>query len=179
MNQRGVSTVGAIFLATVAGLAAAVALSDWVVVDVKVPSDDVRVIVPFPLFAARAATAFIPAEAFEDATIPDEVRQARPQVMQALRALHDAPDATLVRVNAPDAKVTVTKHGDDLDIAVDADDATVRCSIPIDGVIDALERWDWKTVDPNLAFRVLSKAGFGRLVTVEAKDGTRVVITTW
>lgn len=179
MNQRGISTVGAVLLATLAGVLAALVLSDWVVVDVKVPEDDVRVVVPFPLFAARAATGFIPREALEDATIPEEVRTAKPQVMQALRALHDAPDATLVTVDSPDAKVKITKHGDDLEIAVEADDATVHCTIPIDGVIDALERWDWKTADPEVAFRILSKAGIGRMVTVEAKDGTRVAISTW
>ncbi len=178
-RERGLSTVGAVLLAGVAGLVAATLLADWMIVDVKVPEEDLRIVVPVPLLALRAATALIPDEALEEATVPPEVGEQREQVLRAVAALHDAPDGIYVKVDSRDAKVTVEKKKDDLLVSVDADDARVRCAVPIDGVLNALERWDWKTADPSLAWRVLGRADIGNLVTVEAKDGTRVVITKW
>ena len=180
MRERGISTVPAVIMAAVAGLIAALLLMDWMVVDVQTPGPDGHHIkVPFPLLAARIATSFIPDEAMDDAEIPPEVKEHRETVLTALSTLVDAPDATLVKVEADDANVLIDKVGDDLRIAVDADDATVRCTVPLDGVLDALEHWDWETADPAMIFRVLGAASNGNLVTVEADDGTRVTINMW
>ena len=64
-------------------------------------------------------------------------------------------------------------------IIVNADDAKVRCTVPLDGVLDALERWDWETFDPGMVFDVLAAVNHGELVNVEVDDGTRVAVKIW
>jgi len=135
--------------------------------------------VPFPLFIADIASEFIPAEAMKDAEIPPELAANKELVLAAVAGLLDAPDRALVSVSAPDASVEIVKRGDNIRIAVDADDARVRCTVPLDGVLHALERWDWRTADPDLVFDTLAKADNGPLVEVEADDGTCVAINLW
>ena len=180
MRERGFSTIGGILLATLAGTLTALALMDWVVVDVKTPAPDAfHIKVPFPVAAARVATSFVPRDAFEEASLPPEVTAQKEAVISALRTLLDAPDTTFVKVDAKDAKVDISKKGDNLHIVVDADDAKVRCQVPLDGLLDGLEHWDWQRVDPAIAFRILGAADHGDLVRVEADDGTKVAITMW
>ncbi len=188
-NQRGASTLGAVLLAGTAGLLTATLLMDWMVVDVHVvdvsPSDDIElsspihVKVPFPLVLASVASSFIPDEAFEEAEIPPEVTAQKDLVLASVRALLESPDAALVTVQTDDADVEIVKDGDTLRIAVDAEDAVVRCNIPIDGVLEALENWDWQTVDPQMIFDVLHAAENGDLVTVATEDGVRVAVKMW
>jgi hypothetical protein len=180
MRERGISTIPAVALAALAGLVTSLFLMNWMVVDVRPGDPDApHIKVPVPLLAARVAAGFVPDEVLEDAQVPPEVKEHREAVLNALEALIEAPDATFVRVDTDDEHVLIDKVGSDLQIAVDADDARVRCTVPIDGVLDALEHWDWETADPSLVFRVLSAAGNGNLVTVEADDGTRVTINMW
>jgi len=180
MRERGVSTVGAIVLTGLAGMLAALLAMDWMVIDVRAPEPDAfRIRVPFPLVVGRLATAAIPDEAMRGAQVPPEVRQQRDTVLAAVRALAESPDATLVSVTAPDARVEIAKKGDTLRIAVDAEDATVRCTVPLDGVLKALEDWDWETFDPGMIFDVLGSAPNGDLVRVEVDDGTKVAIRIW
>lgn len=179
MNQRGISTLGAVVLAGLMGVATAAVVADWVVVDVQTLDEDaVHVIVPMPLVAADLALAFVPDEVFDDATLPPEVAANRDAILGAVRALADAPDATLVKVDSPDAVVEIAKHGSQLTVVVDADDARVRCAIPIDGVRDALEKWDWQRLDPRLLVDIVHAARPGTLVRVEAEDA-RVAVLTW
>lgn len=155
-------------------------MMDWMVVDVRVPEpDNIHIKVPFPLLAGRLATGFIPDEALREATVPPELRQNREMVLAAIRALVEAPDTTFVKVDAEDARVDVSKRGSDLVVSVDADDARVRCTVPVDGVLEALEDWDWETFDPGVAFDILGSASMGNLVTVEVDDGTRVAVNMW
>lgn len=180
MRERGVSTVGAIVLTGLAGMLAVLLAMDWMLVDVQVPDpDSMHIRVPFPLVAARVATACIPDGAMETAVVPPELRQQRETVLAAVRSLAEAPDATLVSVTAPDARVEISKRDDTLRIAVDADDATVRCTVPLDGVLEALEDWDWETFDPEMIIDILAAAPNGDLVRVEADDGTKVAIKMW
>lgn len=178
-RERGVSTLGTVVLAGIAGLLVATVLADWMIVDVKVPEEDLRIVVPVPLVALRAAAGLIPEEELREARVPAEVREHRERVLAAVSALEQAPDGVYVEVDARDAKVRVEKKGDELLVSVDAEGARVSCAIPVDGVLDALEDWDWETVDPSMAFKVLGRADIGRMVTVEADDGTRVAITKW
>jgi hypothetical protein len=179
MRERGVSTLGGVLLAALAGMLTALLLMDWVVVDVRVPEpDSIHIKVPFPLIIGRVATAFIPDDVTADATVPPELRDHKELVLEALRSLVEAPDAMLVKVDADDAQVEVRKKGDDLHVWVDADDARVRCTVPLDGVLDALEDWDWQTFDPGMAFDILSAAN-GDLVNVEVDDGTKVAVKIW
>jgi hypothetical protein len=180
MRERGVSTLGGIFLATLAGMVTAALIMDWVIVDVRTPAPDAfHIKVPFPLVVGHIASSFIPDDVTSEAVVPPEVREQRELVLAAVRSLVETPDATLVRVQADDAHVEITKKGDDLLVAVDADDATVRCTVPLDGVLDALEDWDWETFDPGMVFDVLAAVNHGELVTVEADDGTRVAVNIW
>jgi hypothetical protein len=180
MRERGVSTVGAVVLVGLAGTLATVAAMDWMMVDVRTPAPDaMHLRIPMPLVAGRIATALVPAEALKDARVPPELRQQRELVLAALGSLAEGPDTKLVSVVAPDARVEIEKEGDLLQIAVDADDATVRCVVPLDGVREALEDWDWQFFDPGMVLDVLADAPMGELVRVEADDGTRVVITMW
>lgn len=180
MRERGVSTVGAVVLVGLAGTLAAVAAMDWMMVDVRTPAPDaMHLRIPMPLVAGRIATALVPDEALKDAQVPPELSQQRELVLAALGSLAEGPDTKLVSVVAPDARVEIEKKGDLLQIAVDADDATVRCAVPLDGVREALEDWDWQSFDPGVVLDVLAEAPMGELVRVEADDGTRVVITMW
>ena len=179
-RQSGVSTVGAVLLAGLAATLATLLMMDWMFVDVQTPEpESIHIMVPFPLLAGRVAAGIVPDDVFRDAEMPPEVLQQREVVLTALRELADTPDATLVRVDADDAIVNISKTGDDLLVSVDADDARVRCKIPVDGILDALEGWDWQTADPDLIFDILGSASMGEFVTVEAEDGTRVAIKMW
>jgi hypothetical protein len=174
------STFGGILLAGLAGMMTAIAITDWMIVDVRIADPDpMHIKVPFPLFIADVATSFVPDEAMEEVRVPPEVRENREMIMTALEGLLDAPDTALIKVDAPDAFVEIAKEGDNLTLAVDADDATVRCTLPLDGVHHALEKWDWETFDPKLVFDALGKADNGPLVTVEVDDGTRVAVNLW
>jgi hypothetical protein len=169
-----------VLLAGTAGLLTATLLMDWMVVDVHVVDETpVHIKVPFPLIVADMATGLIPEEALQEAKIPPEARAQKELVLAAVRALADSPDAQLVKVRTEDASVDVIKDGDTLRIAVDADDAVVRCNIPIEGVAEALERWDWETADPQMLFDILHAAENGELVTVATNDGVRVAIKMW
>jgi len=160
-------------------MAVGTVLMDWVIIDVQTSGPDaVHVKVPFPLVIADVATAFIPDEAMEEMEVPAELRDQREAVLGGVRALLEAPDGVYVKVDSEDARVVVAKERDDLRIAVDADDAVVRCVVPIDGVLEALEKWDWQTFDPGMVLDVLDEAGNGNLVTVEA-EGTRVAVNLW
>jgi hypothetical protein len=174
------STLGGILLAGLAGMMTAVAVTDWMIVDVQIADPDpMHIKVPFPLFIADVASSFVPDEALEETALPPEVTANKDLILAAVTSLLEAPDSALVKVDAPDARVEISKLGDNIQVAVDADDATVRCTIPLDGVLYALEKWDWKTFDPDLIFDTLGKADNGPLVTVEVDDGTKVAVNLW
>lgn len=180
MRERGISTIGGILLAGLAGMITAVAITDWMVVDVEiVDPNPMHIKVPFPLFIANVATSFIPDEAFEVEDFPPEIAANKDLILAAVTSLLEAPDSALVKVSAPDALVEISKTGDNIQVAVDADDAIVRCTIPLDGVLYALEKWDWETFDPGMIFDALGKADNGPLVTVEIDDGTKVAVNLW
>ena len=180
-GQRGMSTLGAVLLAATAGLLTATLMMDWMVVAVHVVEEDtpIHIKLPFPLLVADIATGFVPDQVFEEAQIPPEARAQKELVVETIRALLDSPDAEFVKVRTEDATVDISKDGDTLRIAVDADDAVVRCNVPIDGILKALEDWDWETVDPQIAFDILRAAENGDLVTVATEDGVRVAIKMW
>ncbi len=180
MRERGSSTLATVLIAGVAGILVAALAMNWVVVDVRTTDGDgpEHIVIPFPLAAARLATAFVPRDAYADATVPPELRAHKAEVMAVLEALAAAPDATFVKVDAPDARVRVAKEGSTITVDVIADDATVHCAIPVDGVREALERWDWETFSPKIAFDVLGAARRGDLVRVDAPDA-KVSIRMW
>jgi len=180
MRERGISTIGGILLAGLAGMLTAVAITDWMVVDVRIADPNpMHIKVPFPLFIADVASSFIPDDALEVEEFPPEIAANKELIMAAVTSLLEAPDSALVKVSTPDEQVEISKIGDNITVAVDADDATVRCTIPLDGVLYALEKWDWESFDPDLIFDTLGKADNGPLVTVEVDDGTKVAVNLW
>lgn len=133
---------------------------------------------PVPLALIRTVVAFVPADEIPD-HLPAELKRHKAEVLAALEGLRDAPDGTtFVTVNAPDAKVRVSKKGRSLQVDVDADDAVVHCAVPLDGTLAALERWDWEHVQPRMALDVLARAERGNLVKVDAPDA-KVSIDIW
>ena len=180
MRERGISTIGGILLAGLAGILTAAVITDWMVIDIQVADPNpIHIKVPFPLFIADVASSFVPADALDETAIPPEVKANKELILAAVTSLLEAPDTALVKVSAPDVLVEIGKLGDNLRIAVDADDAIVRCTIPLDGVLYALEKWDWESFDPDLIFDTLGKADNGPLVTVEVDDGTKVAVNLW
>jgi hypothetical protein len=183
------STVGAVLLAATAGLLTATLMMDWMVVDVHVVDvsehDDLQVDVPlhvkvpFPLIIADMATGLIPDEVLEDARIPPEAKAQKDLVLATMRSLLESPDAEFVKVRTEEANVAIYKEGTTLRIEVDADEAVVRCNVPIEGILEALEDWDWETVDPQMIIDVLHAAENGDLVTVATEDGVRVAVKMW
>jgi hypothetical protein len=179
MNQRGISTLASVIGAALLGLVAATFMMDWVVVDVDVPEDNVRIVAPVPLFLADVALSFAPEDAFDQAEVPPELAAQRDAILAGLEELLQLENATLVSVTTPDETVDLSVDDGELRIMVDAEDARVRCTLPLDGIHATLERWDWKTVDPRMALDVLHAAKSGTLVHVEAEDGVRVTIDMW
>jgi hypothetical protein len=171
MRERGSSTVGTILLAGLAGLLTAGLMMDWMIVDVRATElDGVPIIVPFPLWAAEAAVGLASLGDLPEMRVPEEMRQQRELITRAAQELLACPDGNLVQVKAPDTDVQILKQGDVLRIMVNADGAKVQCAIPLDGVVDMLESWDWKTFDPSMVFDVLSHAPNGHLVYVDAEE---------
>jgi hypothetical protein len=180
MRQRGISTIGAVLLSALAGLATATVLADWVVVDVRTPEpENLRIMVPFPLVIADIAMAFVPEHTLEEARVPAEVLAQKDAILGALEALANAPDGNLVEVDTPDEHVRIFMDNGELGVYVDADDAKVRCTVPLAGIHKALEGWDWEVFEPRLALKALHSAKHGPLVEVHADDGTYVKITKW
>lgn len=179
-RQRGISTLGSILLAAVAGLGAATVLMDWVIVDVQTPEPEaIHIKAPFPLIIADIAVAFIPDEVMQDMEVPQEARAQKDAVMAALSSLVDAPDGALVEVTTPDETVTIVKKGRKLIVDVDAEDAEVHCAIPLHGIYKSLGRWDWEVFEPKMVLTALHNTSPGVLVDVHADDGTKVKITKW
>ncbi|MEN8165613.1 MAG: hypothetical protein ABFS37_15910 [Acidobacteriota bacterium] len=179
-RQKGISTLGSILLAAVAGLGAATVLMDWVIVDVQTPEPEaIHIKAPFPLVIADIAVAFIPEDVTQDMEVPPEARAQREAVMAALSSLVDAPDGALVEVTTPDETVSIVKKGRKILVDVDAEDAVVHCSVPLDGIYKCLERWDWEIFEPKMVLTALHHTSPGVLVDVHADDGTKVKVTKW
>lgn len=165
--------------AAVLGLIAAAFITQWVVVDVR-PSGRGAFKVPVPVTVLRAAVALVPDSAYGDAGVPRELAGHRASVLKALAALRASPDATFVTVRSEDAEVSVAKRGGLLLIKVRSNDdaTTVHCRIPLRGLHQALDRWDWKTVDPGAFLAILGDAPRGPLVEVAAPEAI-VNISIW
>ncbi|HLE71315.1 MAG TPA: hypothetical protein VJH87_16660, partial [Vicinamibacteria bacterium] len=116
-----------------------VASSGLVVVDVKT-SDGPRIVVPVPLFLARAALGFAPQEARE-VEIPELGEY--PEIASRLVAeLRDCADGILVEVDDGDDHVLIEKVGDEIAIEVSSDDEEVSVRIPLAAASEILDSYD-------------------------------------
>jgi hypothetical protein len=178
-TQRRLSTPTTIVLAVLAAVAVAPFLMNWLVLEVHTAEPDrVDLFIPMPLTIARLALHAIPAEKL-DARVPADLQARRAQVLAILDALRQAPDATFVSVDSPDATVRIAKRGNLLTLDVRGDrEGTVHGTLPIAALHGALARWDWRSFHPAMALDVLASAGRGKILDVNSRDA-RVVIRIW
>ncbi len=177
-RQRGVSTLAVIALSALAGLTTASFLADWVVVRVQTPGPEVHnLTIPAPLVLGDVAAAFLPQDLAEKAAIPPELKEQKETILEILDGLLESPDAELVSVDTDEAKVRVGLEKGEIQIHVDAPDAKVFCRLPLKGLRKALADWDFETVEPELILKTLHSAHSGKLVEVNAEDGTHVTIS--
>ena len=148
-------------------LAAMLLSSSCVVVDVK-QADGPRIIVPVPLFVARAALAFAPPEA-KHVTVP-ELAEYRDVAEEILNELRDAPDGVLIEVRDDGEQVLIEKVGDRLEIDVHGDDEEVSVTVPITFVLDILDSYDGEELTTSEVLRALSSVSRTELVHVKTKD---------
>ena len=146
-------------------LAAMLLSSSCVVVDVK-QADGPRIIVPVPLFVARAALAFAPPEA-KHVSIP-ELAEYRDVAEQILSELLAAPDGILVEVRDDGEHMLIEKVGDRLEI--DGDDEEVSVTVPITLVLDILDSYDGEELSSASVLAALSSVSRTELVHVKTKD---------
>ena len=116
-----------------------VASSGLVVVDVKT-SDGPRIVVPVPLFLARAALGFAPQEARE-VEIP-ELGEYLEIASRLVAELRDCADGILVEVDDGDDHVLIEKVGDEIAIEVSSDDEEVSVRIPLAAASEILDSYD-------------------------------------
>ena len=163
--------IAALALASIPVVLAAMLLSSsCVVVDVK-QADGPRIIVPVPLFVARAALTFAPHEA-KHVTVP-ELAEYRDVAEQILSELLDAPDGILVEVRDGDRRgehVLIEKVGDRLEIEVDGDDEEVSITVPITLVLDILDSYDGEELSSASVLAALSSVSRTGLVHVKTKE---------
>ncbi len=148
-------------------LAAMLLSSSCVVVDVK-QADGPRIIVPVPLFVARAALTFAPDEA-KHVNVP-ELAEYRDVAEEILSELRDAPDGVLVEVSSDGEHVLIEKVGDRLEIDVHGDDEEVSVTVPITLVLDILDSYNGEELTTSEVLRALASVSRTDLVHVKTKD---------
>jgi hypothetical protein len=113
-----------------------VASTGLVVVDVRT-ADGPHIVVPVPLFVARAALGFAPHEARE-VEVP-ELGEYSDLAGRLVAELRDSPDGVLVEVEDHDEHVLIEKIGDELTIDVSSGDEDVSVRIPLEAAESILE----------------------------------------
>lgn len=161
-------TIALVMLSIPVLLVGALASSSCVVVDVK-PADGPRIIVPVPLFVARAALSFAPEEALHH-ELPEEVERYSDVAMRILEELEDGPDGVLVEVRDGSDYVHIEKIDGELKIDVTSDDEEVAVRLPIETVVEILESCDDDEVDVASVLKALGRAGRTDLVHVRSRD---------
>ena len=160
--------IAALVLASIPVVLAAMFLSSsCVVVDIK-QADGPRIIVPVPLFVARAALTFAPHEA-RYVNVP-ELAEYRDVAEEILSELLDAPDGILVEVSSDGEHVLIEKVGDRLEIDVHGDDEEVSVTVPITLVLDILDSYDGEEFTTSEVLKALASVSRTDLVHVKTKD---------
>lgn len=149
--------------------------SSCVVVDVR-PADGPRVIVPVPLFVARAALAFAPHEAAH-IDLP-ELAEYSDVLEQIVDELLDAPDGVLVEVHDGGDHVLIAKVDDEIEIDVDGEDEEVSLRLPLTVVADILESYNGEWLETRDVLEALSSVSRTKLVHVRTED-EEVKIYIW
>jgi len=166
-------------LAVPLALLATVASLGVVVVDVQEGGPDGhRIIVPAPLVLAQAALAIAPAVAGDELRIPTQDIPHVEVARDILKALADAPDGILVRVEEPDELVEVRKEGDTIVVRVQGSNGEdVSVNAPLALALSALPDAEGKISTTAMAGS-LSSTRFTDLVDVHDGD-THVRAWVW
>ena len=169
--------IGAALAAVPAALLASVAATGVAVVDVRDsgPAGH-RIIVPVPLVAAQVAAAFVPHGARRIDV--GEARRYLPAASEVLKALAEAPDGELVRVEQPNESVRIAKVGRDLAIDVKSPDGEVSVDVPIDLATTVLSEIESGEASPASLVGALRKARLTTIADVR-QGGKHVRVTVW
>lgn len=115
--------------------------ADYAVVDVREGGPDgMHLIIPVPLVLARVALTFAP-EDVQYVPCP-EISEYIPAIRRAVGELRATRDGVLVSVEERDETVLIRKVGENIEIDVEEDSEEVHVTIPLDAVIDALDKYD-------------------------------------
>jgi hypothetical protein len=106
-----------------------VASTGLMIVDVKT-TDGPRIVVPVPLFLARAALGFAP-EVAREVEVP-ELGEYSDIALRLVAELRDAGDGILVEVEDGHDHVLIEKIGDEIAIDVSSDEEEVSVRIPLE-----------------------------------------------
>lgn len=146
----------------------------WLNVNVLDKSDGTKVEVHLPIQLVVAVLNSVDAENFHGGKVQLDLEDADIDWPQLLAAVKGAPDGEFVKVDAPDAKVQVSKRAGTLYVNVvetAEDHATVNVTLPM-AMIDALKFDDANQIDMAALLTGLDQLPDGDLVTVEADDAT-------
>ena len=168
-RTRALTALGAVFLGGVAALAAAGAMMDWLVIDLRTaPGHEGprRLWLPVPVAALRLAAAAAPALG-EPA--PEALRKRLPAIRSALGVLARCPDSEFVRIETNEATVRIAKRGGELTLEVRAPEAAIHGAIPIAGLVRAARRLDGGAAPVGPALALLDD---GFELTVDAEEAT-------
>lgn len=146
----------------------------WLNVNVLDKSDGTKVEVHLPIQLVVAVLNSVDADNFHSGKVQLDIEDADIDWPQLLAAVKDAPDGEFVKVDAPDAKVQVSKRAGTLYVNVidtAEDHATVNVTLPM-SMIDALKFDDANQIDIAALLTGLDQLPNGDLVTVEADDAT-------
>lgn len=147
-----------------------VASTGLVVVDVKT-ADGPRIVLPVPLFLARAALGFAPREARE-VEVP-ELGEHYEIARRLVAELRDASDGVLVEVDDRENHVLIEKIGDEIAIEVVGDEEEVSLRIPLAAASEVLDSYDGKRLRVEGVLDALSSSSSlsgGDLVHVKSDD---------
>jgi hypothetical protein len=146
----------------------------WLNVNVLDKSDGTKVEVHLPIQLVVAVLSSVDADNFHGGKVQLDIEDVDIDWPQLLAAVKGAPDGEFVKVDAPDAKVQVSKRAGTLYVNVvetAEDHATVNVTLPM-SMIDALKFDDANQIDVAALLTGLDQLPNGDLVTVEADDAT-------
>lgn len=146
----------------------------WLNVNVLDKSDGTKVEVHLPIQLVVAVLNSVDAEKLHGGKVQLDIEDADIDWPQLLAAVKASPDGEFVKVDAPDAKVQVSKRAGTLYVNVvetAEDHATVNVTLPM-AMIDALKFDDANQIDMAALLTGLDQLPDGDLVTVDADDAT-------
>ena len=178
MNNKGSAIILVLLAIAFLGVSLIVLMFDWAWVDIQTTesSQNIHLKMPIPINLVSFALNFVPKEGLQ-VEVPKEVWENKELIIEALQAIADSPDAILIRVKTPDAKVLVEKSKGRVILNVEAEDATVRAALPVQPMINILKKWDWKQLEPKIALDIFAACGSGSYLIVDSEEA-KVKITS-